>query len=209
MRVALYARVSTINHGQDVGLQTSELRLYAESRGWEVVGEYTDTISGAKESRPALNRLMAEAKARHLDVIAVWKLDRFGRSAKHLVNALSELQALGVAFVSLRDNLDFSTPAGRLQFQMLAAFAEFERAMIAERVKAGVARRKAKGLPVGRQPKVMDLDKARALQAEGLSIREIAKRLGAKRSLVHKRLLASRQNTCSNDATCANQIASV
>ena len=111
-RVALYARVSTVN-SQDPEMQLSELREYAGRRGWEVIDEFTDQgVSGCKESRPALNRLMSDACRRRFDAILVWKIDRFGRSLKHLVNALAELAALGVAFISLRDNLDLSTPSG-------------------------------------------------------------------------------------------------
>lgn len=118
-RVALYARVSTL-HGQDPELQLRELREYAAARGWSRAGEYIDTgISGAKESRPQLNRLMADAHRRKFDAVLVWKLDRFGRSLRHLVNALAELEARGIAFVSLRDNLDLSTPSGRLMFQII------------------------------------------------------------------------------------------
>jgi hypothetical protein len=112
-RVALYARVSTLNN-QDPELQLAELREYAGRRGWRIIDEYVDHgFSGCKESRPALNRLMSDACRRRFDAILVWKIDRFGRSLKHLVNALAELAALGVAFISLRDNLDLSTPSGR------------------------------------------------------------------------------------------------
>jgi DNA invertase Pin-like site-specific DNA recombinase len=111
-RVALYARVSTVN-GQHPEMQLSELREYAGRRGWEIVEEFTDQgVSGCRESRPALNRLMSDACRRRFDAVLVWKIDRFGRSLKHLVNALAELAALGVAFISLRDNLDLSTPSG-------------------------------------------------------------------------------------------------
>src|SRR5215472_7957457 len=144
-RAAIYARVSTLNHGQDIELQARELRHYAQSRGWSIVGEYLDRgISGAKDSRPELNRLMADAKRRKCDVVLVWKLDRFGRSLRHLVNALAELEAVGVAFVSLTDNLDLTTPAGRLMFQVIAAMSEFERELIRERVRAGLRNAKAK-----------------------------------------------------------------
>ena len=113
MRVALYARVSTLN-GQHPEMQLAELREYASRRGWEIAGEYVDEgVSGSKESRPELNRLMADAHGRQFDIVLVWKVDRFGRSLKHLVNALADLDAYGVAFVSLKDNLDLSTPSGR------------------------------------------------------------------------------------------------
>ena len=115
LRVALYGRVSTSNGHQDPEMQLRELRDYSSSRGWTIVEEFTDRgVSGSKDSRPALNRLMADAGRRKFDIVLVWKLDRFGRSVRHLVNALAELEALGIAFVSLRDNLDLTTPSGRL-----------------------------------------------------------------------------------------------
>jgi DNA invertase Pin-like site-specific DNA recombinase len=113
-RVALYARVSTANGHQDPEMQLRELREYAVRRDLTIVGEYIDRMTGSKDSRPSLNRLMADASQRKFDAVLVWKLDRFGRSLRHLVNALAELEALGLAFVSLRDNLDLSTPSGRL-----------------------------------------------------------------------------------------------
>jgi DNA invertase Pin-like site-specific DNA recombinase len=120
-QVALYARVSTLNN-QDPEMQLLELREYAGRRGWKIVEEFTDQgISGSKESRPALNRLMSDACRRRFDAILVWKIDRWGRSLKHLVTSLAELDAYGIAFVSLRDNLDLSTPAGRLMMQLLGA----------------------------------------------------------------------------------------
>jgi DNA invertase Pin-like site-specific DNA recombinase len=112
LRVALYGRVSTLDKGQDVNLQLNELREYSDRRGWKIAGEYVDNgVSGAKESRPELNRMMADAKKRKFDAIAVWKLDRFGRSLKHLVMTLADLESLGIAFVSLRDGFDLSTPS--------------------------------------------------------------------------------------------------
>lgn len=155
-RVALYARVSTLN-SQDPEMQLSELREYAGRRGWQIANEYTDHgLSGCTESRPALNRMMSDAKRRRFDTILVWKIDRFGRSLKHLVNALAELAALGIAFVSLRDHLDLSTPSGRLMFQIIGAMAEFERALIQERVRAGILNAKAKGIRVGRPRVIVD-----------------------------------------------------
>lgn len=114
MRTALYARVSTSGKGQDPEMQLRELREYCQRRGWEIADEYVDVgVSGAKDSRPELNRLMADAKRRKIDAVLVWKLDRFGRSLRHLFHALGEFEAVGVAFVSLRDAFDLTTPAGR------------------------------------------------------------------------------------------------
>src|SRR5664280_2768018 len=137
-RVALYARVSTLNN-QDPEMQLAELREYAGRRGWQIVEEFTDQgVSGCKESRPSLNRLMSDACRRRFDAVLVWKIDRFGRSLKHLVTALADLDAYGVTFASLRDNLDLSTPTGRLMFQIIGAMAEFELSLTKERVKCGL-----------------------------------------------------------------------
>jgi DNA invertase Pin-like site-specific DNA recombinase len=153
MRVALYSRVSTLNL-QDPELQARELREYAHRRGWQISREYVDRgVSGSKDSRPALNELIADVYQRKCDIVLVWKLDRLGRSLRHLVNTLAELEATGVAFVSLQDNLDLSTPSGRLMFNVIGAMAEFERALIQERVKAGQRNARAKGKRLGR-PKV-------------------------------------------------------
>src|SRR5215470_7238909 len=119
-RAVIYGRVST--EEQSVDMQVSELTDYAERRGWLLVGQYLDRgVSGSKESRPALNQLMNDARQRRFDILLVWKIDRFGRSLKHLVNSLAELEDLGIAFVSLRDSLDLSSPAGRLMAQLLGA----------------------------------------------------------------------------------------
>src|SRR5437868_2748958 len=153
-RVALYARVSTFL-GQSPEMQLVELREYAARRGWHVIAEYVDRASGIKESRPALNPFQTAIMSnfrRRASVIS--RIDRFGRSLEHLVNALAELESLGVAFVSLRDNLDLSTPAGRLMFQIIAAMAEFERALIQERVRAGLRNARQKGKRLGR-PRVI------------------------------------------------------
>src|ERR1700730_10711614 len=174
MKAAIYARVSTVNHGQDVSMQTRELREYCERRGFEIVDEYTDVgFSGSKDSRPELNRLMADAKQRRFDTVCVWKLDRFGRSLRHLVNALADLESLGVSFISIKDNLDLSTPSGRLMFQIIGAMAEFERALIQERVKAGLRNAKAKGKRLGRPRVYADGHKVAELRARNLSWAEI------------------------------------
>jgi DNA invertase Pin-like site-specific DNA recombinase len=184
-RVAIYGRVSTVA-GQHVEMQLCELREYAARRGWQVADEYIDHASGAKESRPALNRLMADARQRKFDVIAVWKLDRFGRSLRHLVNAIAEFDAIGVAFISLRDNLDLGTPAGRLMFQIIGAMAEFERALIQERVRAGLRHARANGKRLGRPRVVVDVARIASLRASGASWRAISEKLGVGIGTLHK-----------------------
>jgi DNA invertase Pin-like site-specific DNA recombinase len=187
MRTALYARVSTADKGQDVGMQVREFHEFCGRRQWEVVGEYIDRgISGAKDSRPELNRLMADAKRRRFDAVVVYRFDRFARSTRHLVNALAEFNALGIQFISMHEGIDTSTPNGRLVFGIFASIAEFERDLIRERVRSGIANRKAKGLRTGRKPVKIDLDRLRYLHAAGQTIRQIAQALGHSRSLVHK-----------------------
>jgi DNA invertase Pin-like site-specific DNA recombinase len=160
-------------------MQLSELREYATRRGLSIHEEYVDQgVSGSKESRPALNRLMTDAQKCKFDAVLVWKIDRFGRSLKHLVNSLADLSVYGIAFISLRDNLDLSTPSGRLMFQIIGAMAEFERALIQERVRAGLRNAKAKGKRIGRPRQKVDSSKVAALRAEGLSWRSISERLG-------------------------------
>jgi DNA invertase Pin-like site-specific DNA recombinase len=189
MKTALYARVSTSDKGQDPEMQLRELREHCQRRGWEIVGEYVDVgVSGSKDSRPELNKLMVDAHRRKIDGILVWKLDRFGRSLKHLVNALAEFESLGIAFISLKESLDLTTPAGRLMFGIISAMAEFERDLIRERVKAGIANRRAKGLRIGRKPIVLDAGRLATMRSDKKSMREIALTLGCSASLVHKTL---------------------
>lgn len=172
-------------------MQLAELREYASHRQWEIAGEYVDEgISGSKESRPALNRLMADAHRRRFEVVLCWKIDRFGRSLKHLVNALADLDAYGVAFVSLRDNLDLSTPSGRLMFQIIGAMAEFERALIQERVRAGLRNARAKGKRLGRPRVTVDLPRIAALRAQGRSWASIADTLGIGEGTVRRAAIA-------------------
>lgn len=179
MKIALYTRVSTTGKGQDPQVQARELREYAARRGWQIIQEYTDNgVSGAKESRPALDRLMQDARRRKFDGVLCWKLDRIGRSLKHLVNLLAELEAVGVALVSFSDNLDLSTPQGRLMFQIIGAMAEFERALIQERVRAGMRNAKAKGRNVGRPKTNVGASAVAHLRDGGASWREIGRELG-------------------------------
>jgi putative DNA-invertase from lambdoid prophage Rac len=190
-KVGLYGRVSTTDKGQDPELQLKDLRAYADARRWKVVSEYVDKgESGAKDRRPQLDRLMDDARKRRIDGILVWKLDRFGRSLKSLVTTLEELRGLGVQFVSYTENLDFSTPAGRAMANLIGVFAEFERDLIRERVKAGIQNAKTKGIRVGRRPLIDEklLRTVRDRRDKGMSIRGISRELGLSKSLVHKSL---------------------
>jgi DNA invertase Pin-like site-specific DNA recombinase len=145
MRVAIYARVST-NNGQDPSMQTRELREYCQRRGWEIEGEYVDTgISGAKERRPQLDALLVACRKRRVDAVVVYRYDRFARSLRQLVNALEEFRSLGIEFISLHEGVDTSTPNGRLVFGIFASIAEFERELIRDRVKSGIAAARSKG----------------------------------------------------------------
>jgi DNA invertase Pin-like site-specific DNA recombinase len=185
MRAAIYARVSTKDKGQDVSMQTKELERFAGARSWQVTDSYVDEgISGSKDSRPQLNRLMADARLKKFDAVLVWKLDRFGRSLRHLINAIAELEALGVKFISLRDNLDLTTPAGRLMFQIIGAMAEFERALIQERVKAGMRNALAKGKPIGPAWRIVDVATVVSLRKQGLALGAIAKELRTSKTKV-------------------------
>ena len=174
-KAALYARVSTLRD-QEPENQLAELRRYVEARGWQAT-EYVDRgVSGAKDHRPALDALLRDARCRRFDVVTCWALDRFGRNLRHLVTVIDELQALGVAFVSLGENLDLTTPAGRLQLHVLAALAEFERARIAERVTAGLARARQQGRKLGRPERIVS--EAVLAPVRGLPVREAAEHLG-------------------------------
>jgi len=170
-------------------MQLLELREYCARRGWQIVSEYVDHCTGSKESRPELNLLTNDAKARKFDAVVVWKLDRYARSLKHLVNALAEFESLGIAFVSLRDNLDLSTPSGRLMFQIIGAMAEFERSLIQERVRAGLRNAKLKGKTLGRPRRILNGDDMTRLREQGASLREIAKVVGVSYVTVRTRLL--------------------
>src|SRR5438128_578112 len=148
MKAAIYARVSTFD--QEPENQLQELRRYVEARGWEAV-QYVDRgVSGAKDRRPALDQLLTDARRRRFDVLVCWRLDRLGRNLKHLITLLEDLQALGVAFVSLAEGIDATTPAGKLQMHILGAIAEFEPERVRERVLAGLQRAKAPGQRLGR-----------------------------------------------------------
>ena len=152
-RAAIYARVSTTNSGQDPLVQTREMKEYCPRRGWTIVDEYVDVgISGTKETRPELDRLIADAHRRRFDVVVVWRFDRFARSVSHLLRALETFQFLGIEFVSLSEQLDTSTPTAKMVFTVLGAVAELERSLIVERVRARMRNARAKGKKIGRPP---------------------------------------------------------
>ena len=175
-RVGLYARVSA--NGQHPEMQVAELREYAQRRGW-VVSEYVDKgISGARERRPELDRLWADCRKRKIDAVVVYRYDRFARSLRQLVNALEEFRALGIDFVSVHEGVDTSTPNGRLVFGIFASIAEFERELIRERVRSGIAAAKAKGKRLGRPRVVVDATRIAALRAQNRSWASIANEMG-------------------------------
>lgn len=201
-RAAIYARVSTSDKGQSPEMQLRELREYCERRRWQIAGEYIDVgISGAKDRRPELDRMMADAHKRRFDVVAVWKFDRFARSVSHLLRALDTFRVLGIEFVSLSESLDTATPAGRMVFTVLGAVAELERSLIAERVRAGLRNARAKGKQLGRPRVPVDAARVSRLHAQGRSIREIADELGYSRSLVHKTLANGESGRVANAAS--------
>jgi len=183
-RAAIYVRVST--HDQEVENQLEELRRFVEARGWEAREYLDEGVSGALEQRPALNALVRDAKRRRFDVLVCWRLDRLGRSLKHLITLLDDLQALGVAFVSLAEGIDATTPAGKLQMHILGAISEFERARCAERVRAGLARVKRQGQRLGR-PRV-EVSADALARVAGLSTRQAARQLGVSASTIRRRL---------------------
>jgi DNA invertase Pin-like site-specific DNA recombinase len=187
LRVGLYARVSTTD--QEPENQLAVLRAFAEARGWAVT-EYTDHgVSGGRTSRPALDALLAAARARRLDVVLTTKLDRLARSTRHLVGLAAELEALGVDLVVTDQAIDTTTPAGRLLFHVLAAIAEFERDLIRERVIAGMRRARAQGRRVGRPRKYwVDPTAAQALLTAGTSLRGVARQLSVHPSAVRRAL---------------------
>jgi DNA invertase Pin-like site-specific DNA recombinase len=192
MRAAIYARVSTTDKGQNVDMQLNALKPYCDSRGWTYT-EYVDNgVSGSKEERNALGRLLRDAKQRKFDVIVVWKLDRFSRSLKHLVTTLDDMRKLGVDFVSFSENIDFTTPSGRLMVNLLAAFAEFERDIMSERIKAGMMEARNNGKHVGRKPKapieihkVIEAYEQANEKGKRISIREISETTKMGKSTVH------------------------
>jgi DNA invertase Pin-like site-specific DNA recombinase len=195
MKAAIYARVSTANNGQDPTMQTRELREYCDRRGWTVAGEYVDIgISGTKEKRPELDRLLGEAHRRRFDAVVVWRFDRFARSVSHLLRALETFKSLGIEFVSLSEQVDTSTPTGKMVFTVLGAVAELERSLIVERVRAGLRNAKAKGKSLGRPRVAVDAARIAVLRSRGMSWAKIGEQLGLGEGTVRRTAGASAKN---------------
>jgi DNA invertase Pin-like site-specific DNA recombinase len=190
MRAAVYARVSTHDQ-QTLGLQAEAMKCYVKDRGWSLAKQVEDVGSGVKE-RGGREALLKAARRREIDVIIVWRLDRWGRSVADLMTTLRDLAGQGVGFVSLTEALDLTTPTGRAMAGMLAIFAEFEREILRERVRAGIAQARKEGRPHGR-PRTASLksDEVARLKAEGRSHAEIARRLGIGRTSVRRILRAA------------------
>lgn len=204
MRAALYARVSTKTGAQNSDTQLQELRDYCQRRGWEIAGEYVDAAAcGAKEQRPELDRLVAECRKRRVDAVVVYRYDRFARSLRQLVNALEEFRALGIEFVSLHEGLDTSTPNGRLAFGIFASIAEFERGLIRERVRLGLAAARARGKRIGRPRKNVNAAKIVLLRESGASWRTIAARLGVSVGTAYS-VAQSRSKTASHGESASS-----
>ena len=178
-KVAIYSRVSTSHHDQNPDVQVHELRKFCESRGWTVSEEIIDYASGSTANREGLKRLFSLADAREIDCIVVTKLDRLFRSLRQLVTTLDDLQEKGIAFVAVKDSIDYTTPSGRLFTQILASLAEFERSMIRERTMAGLEYAKTvKGKLLGRPKGVRNIELIRHLREQGMTFRQIGQMVG-------------------------------
>ena len=187
VRVARYLRVSRAE--QNVHLQEDETKELATRREWTITETYTDHgVSGIRDRRPQLDRLLADARKRKFDVVLVWKADRLFRSLRNMVITLDEWSAVGIGFVSATEVFDSTTPQGRLLMHLTSAFAEFERSVIVERTKAGIAAARRRGARIGRPRVRVDDDELRGLKEKGLSVREIAKTLNVGSSTVQRRL---------------------
>ena len=185
--MAIYARVST--RDQSCDLQVRDLKAYCAARRFTVSRAYIDEgESGVKNSRPELNELMADARKRKFDAIVVWRFDRFARSTKHLLLALEEFRSLGIQFISYQENIDTSSPLGEALFTIVAAVAQLERDLIRERVNAGIRHARACGKQLGRPRRIVDREELVRLQAEGATLRQIAKKLGVGYGTVRVRL---------------------
>ncbi len=187
MKSVIYARVSTKD--QSAAMQLRELREFSKRRGWRLVGEYIDTgVSGAKDRRPQLDKLMEDARRKKFDVLLVYRYDRFARSLRQLVNALADFHSLGIDFVSLHEGVDTSTSTGKLMFGIFASFAEFEREVLRERIRSGLKNARARGQKLGRPSIAVNVRDVRRRVKAGESLRKIAASLTVSPALLWKRL---------------------
>jgi DNA invertase Pin-like site-specific DNA recombinase len=174
-------------------MQLADLQTYCTQRNFTIYRQYSDSgVSGTKERRPALDELMEDARKRRFGAVIVWDFSRFARSTKHLITALDEFRHLGIEFISYRENIDTSSPLGKAVFVIVAAVAELERSLIVERIKSGLRRARAMGKKIGRPGLQMNIERIMNLKTQGLSIRSIAKEVGASPAYVHKALQATR-----------------
>ncbi|MEY3197973.1 MAG: hypothetical protein RL023_857 [Candidatus Parcubacteria bacterium] len=185
-KVAIYARVSTSNKGQDLDTQLLPLQRYCKERDREITEIYTDIMSGSKESRPSLNQLLDDAQAHKFDTVIVFRFDRISRSTKQLIDLLERFRKLNISFISINENIDTTTPAGSMMFTIIAAFAKFERDIISERVRFGIEKAKANGKQIGRKIIAVDKEKIIDYHCQGISIREISKLCGVSKSKIHR-----------------------
>jgi DNA invertase Pin-like site-specific DNA recombinase len=183
-RAALYLRVSTVDQHPET--QVYDLRQMAAQRGFEIVTEYTDRISGVKARRPGLDGLMRDARRGRFDVVLVWASDRIARSVKHFLEVLDELNRLNIEFVSFREQIDTGGPLGRAIVVIIGAIAELERNLIVERVRAGMRRARLEGRRIGRLPLDLDRDAILRDRQRGLSLGQLAKNYGASRATIHR-----------------------
>lgn len=199
-RTALYARVSTDDRGQDPETQLAQLREFADRRGFQIAEEFVDHASGRRNDRPRYQAMLAAARKRQIDVVMVWRYDRFARSMQELVNALSEFRALGVDFVSYQENVDTTTPQGELIFGIMASLAQFESQLIGERVKAGMERARAQGKRISRPglppPKRRQIEELRQADPKR-SMRSIAREVAVSHETVRTVI---RGDTSSDDS---------
>jgi DNA invertase Pin-like site-specific DNA recombinase len=194
-RVACYARISTLNHQQDPELQLAEIRDFCHRRGWEITGEYVDRgISGSRERRPELDRMLAHCRKRRVDAVVVYRYDRAARSLRQLVNLLEEFRSLGIDFVSLHEGVDTSTPNGRLVFGIFASIAEFERELIRSRVRSGLALARARGKRLGRPAAKLDVELINSRRAAGASWRALSRELGCHATTILRAAARCAQN---------------
>ena len=196
-RAVLYLRVSTLDQHPET--QMHDLRALAKHRGFEIVNEYTDRISGAKAKRPGLDELLGDAKRGRFDVVIVWAFDRLARSVRHLLETLDELNRLNIEFISFRENIDTGGPLGRAIVVIVGAIAELERNLIIERVRAGMRRAKLEGRQIGRRPMDCDREAIKRDRERGLSLTEVARAHSVSRAMVSK-IMREAKNASSVDA---------